>query len=322
MDRLELQKLRDLPIEGVAERLGLRITRGHKSLCPFHDDHNASLSYLVRKNTCKCFVCMSANESLGTIDLVMRYLNKDFKEACQWLANENNIILEEYKPVTTITKTITKTFDASRYEKYFVRPWLSKEASRFLFDERLLDPRVISWCRITSWRDRNGVNWLQIPYYDLDGKLIGIQNRNLDYCKDRPEQESKEETARFKFPYGSQTSIYNLQIVKRLKPSDECWIAEGCSDAWSHMSNHHKVIAIASATLLQPKDKQLLREITTKLSIRWKMMPDKDEPGLKLAAQLKLILPKLEIQEPPEGVKDYSEYYISNKKQLCQTQVL
>ena len=38
MDKLELQKLRDLPIEGVAERLGLRVER-HKSLCPFPDVH-------------------------------------------------------------------------------------------------------------------------------------------------------------------------------------------------------------------------------------------------------------------------------------------
>ena len=56
MDRIQLQKLRDLPIEGVAERLGLRVTR-HKALCPFHDDHHASLSFKVSKNTFRCFVC-------------------------------------------------------------------------------------------------------------------------------------------------------------------------------------------------------------------------------------------------------------------------
>ena len=91
MDRLELQKLRDLPIEGVAERLGLRVTR-HKALCPFHDDHHASLSFRVSKNTFRCFVC--GTQSGGPIDLVMRHLNNDFKAACRWLADENNIILE------------------------------------------------------------------------------------------------------------------------------------------------------------------------------------------------------------------------------------
>ena len=82
MEKYELQKLRDLPIEGVAERLGLRVVR-HKCLCPFHDDHHASMSFRVSKNTFRCFVCGASG---GTIDLVMRYLNKDFKAACQWLA--------------------------------------------------------------------------------------------------------------------------------------------------------------------------------------------------------------------------------------------
>ena len=81
MEKYELQKLRDLPIEGVAERLGMQIVR-HKALCPFHDDHHASLSFLTRRNTFRCFACGAHG---GTIDLVMRYLNKTFTEACRWL---------------------------------------------------------------------------------------------------------------------------------------------------------------------------------------------------------------------------------------------
>ena len=56
MEKFELQKLRDLPIEGVAQRLGLRVVR-HKALCPFHHDHHPSLSFSLRKNTFRCFVC-------------------------------------------------------------------------------------------------------------------------------------------------------------------------------------------------------------------------------------------------------------------------
>ena len=172
MDKFELQKLRDLPIEGVAERLGFQVTR-HKCLCPFHDDHHASMSFKVSKNTYRCFVC---GESGGPIDLVMKYLRKDFLDATKWLADENNIILTEYKPEED---RLPKPFDASRYERFFERPWLNDEARKFLFEERKLDPRVVRWCRLTSWKDKQGVPWLQIPYYDRDGKLIGVQNRNL-----------------------------------------------------------------------------------------------------------------------------------------------
>ena len=302
MDKYELQKLRDLPIEGVAERLGLRVTR-HKSLCPFHEDHTASLSFCVRKNTCRCFVCM--DESMGTIDLVMKHLRLDFKEACKWLTDSHNVILDEWKPTTDKALTETKTFDASRYVGFFICPWLSDEARKFLFDERRLDPRVISWCRVSSWRDRNGVNWLQTPYYDVEGKLIGVQNRNLQ----------KGATPRFKFPYGSLCSIYNLQIVKRLNPGDELWIAEGCSDAWSLLSSGRKAIAIPSATLLSPKDKELLASLSTSLSLKWNMFPDKDAPGERLFQQLKEILPDLQHHQLPKDCKDFSDYYVQLKSQ-------
>ena len=72
MDKIQLQKLRDLPIEGVAERLGLRVSR-HKSLCPFHADSHPSLSYSTSKNMFRCFVCEAKG---GTIDLVMRHLRR------------------------------------------------------------------------------------------------------------------------------------------------------------------------------------------------------------------------------------------------------
>lgn len=312
MTQDELQKLRDTPIEGVAERLGLHVSR-HKSLCPFHTtDTHPSMSYHVGKNICRCFVCM--DESLGPIDLVMRYLNKSFMDAARWLADEHNVILTEYKPAATFKGEERGAFDPSRFVRFFEHPWLSEAARKFLFEERMLDPRVVSWCRLTSWQDRQGVNWLQIPYYDMEGKLIGVQNRNL-----RPSKSpylGGLSAPRFKFPYGSSTSCYNLPMLKLLKPGDECWIAEGCSDALSHMSDHHKVISIASATLLRPKDKQLLQEITARLCIRWRMAPDNDEPGRFLASQLKKILPMLEIVELPEGVKDYSEAFVKRKNLL------
>ena len=85
MNKFELQKLRDLPIEGVAERLGLKVTH-YKTLCPFHNDNHPSLSIHVRRNSYKCFVCGAHG---GVIDLVMQVLGKDFKEACRWLGAED-----------------------------------------------------------------------------------------------------------------------------------------------------------------------------------------------------------------------------------------
>ena len=298
MDKFELQKLRDLPIEGVAERLGLRVKR-HKCLCPFHDDHHASMSFKVSRNTFRCFVCGASG---GTIDLVMKYLNKDFKEACRWLGGES----AQWGRFSLCTSTQREpspacAFDASRFERYFERPWLNDEARRFLFEERRLDPRVVRWCRLTSWKDRQGTPWLQTPYYDREGRLVGVQNRNL----------IKGALPRFRFPSGSQCHLYGLPILSLLKPGEALYITEGCSDCWSMLSAGHKAIAIPSATLLNKQDVKLLESLSMKLDTKFHIWPDNDEPGEGLYIQLMQVLPNLERHQLPPGYKDFSEYYMS-----------
>ena len=293
MDKQELQKLRELPIEGVAERLGFQV-KTHKCLCPFHNDHHDSLSFSVRRNTYRCFVCGASGDP---IDLVMRYLNKDFLDACRWLADEHNIILTTYKPKESKPP---KPFDASRYERFFERPWLSPEARKFLFEERRLDERVVRWCGLTSWRDKQGISWLQIPYYDQDCRLVGIQNRNL----------IKGASPRFRFPQGVECSIYNLPVLNRLQHGETLFIAEGCSDCWSLLSAGHKAIAIPSATLLSKKDVGLLQALSSERSVSFEMWPDNDTPGESLFLQLQQVLPKLVRHQLPQGCKDFSDYYI------------
>ena len=329
--------LRDLPIEGVAERMGMEVTR-HKALCPFHDDHHASLSFNVRKNTYRCFVC---GEHGGTIDLVMKGLHKDFREACEWLdpyGSLRNTLLSQQRAAASSPNLgeqladavmlsgspsklegvaarradggVCPTFDASRYERFFERPWLSPEARKFLFEERRLDERVVRWCRLTSWRDRQGVNWLQIPYYDREGHLVGIQNRNLQ----------KGAQPRFRFPQGLECGIYNLPVLNRLHEGEPLYITEGASDCWAALSAGHKAIAIPSATLLKRKDLDQLLSFSSSLSLSFHMAPDRDEPGERLFLQLQSLLPNLTHHQLPLGCKDYSDYYVKFNTLLSQQQ--
>ena len=380
MEKYEIEKLRDLPIEEVASQLGLQVAR-HKSLCPFHSDHHASLSFNTRKNLCRCFVCM--DESLDSIGLVMKSLHVDFPKACFWLAERNGILLEKDRgrngwrrdcrsspaasavsPASSAASTVSaassaasalsaasaapRSFDAARYARFFEHPWLNEAACRFLFDERKIDGRVARWCRLSSWTDRKGVNWLQIPYFDKEGRLVGIQNRNLDFHqKSRPtnsmdsektgksscptdftddtdskdSEDSKvsigskadtdfEEAPRFRFPYGSQCGIYNLQVLNLLTPGERLFITEGCSDCWAMLSAGHKAIAIPSATLLKPEDRDVLAYISETFGVEWHMFPDRDAPGERLFLQLKEILPSLIHHQLPLGCKDFGEAYL------------
>ena len=396
MEKYEIEKLRDLPIEEVASQLGLQVAR-HKSLCPFHSDHHASLSFNTRKNLCRCFVCM--DESLDSIGLVMKSLHVDFPKACFWLADRNGILLEKVRgrnwrrncgsasaaassaALAAVTSSAAPSaassvsapaaasasspaaphsFDAARYARFFEHPWLNEAACRFLFDERKIDGRVARWCRLSSWTDRKGVNWLQIPYFDREGRLVGIQNRNLDFHrKSRPtdsmdsektgksscptdftddtdsmnSEDSKkagkgscptdftddtdskdgtdsEEAPRFRFPYGSQCGIYNLQVLNLLTPGERLFITEGCSDCWAMLSAGHKAIAIPSATLLKPEDRDVLAYISETFGVEWHMFPDRDAPGERLFLQLKEILPSLIHHQLPLGCKDFGEAYL------------
>lgn len=384
MEKYEIQKLRELPIEKVAKEMGMKVEH-HKALCPFHDDHHASLTFNKTKNSCRCYVCMRS--SIGTIDLAMRYLGKDFPSACRWLAGEHQIQLEEDSSSgkssslggssgggassgsssddsSSGDNSGKSSFDASRYARFFEHPWLNQAARRFLFEERKIDWRVVNWCRLTSWTDKKGINWLQIPYFDNDGRLIGIQNRNLDYTKKKsssggcsyegnvsstgnlsssgggssegnvssagnlsssgdgssegnvsseeksPGEEKEQDAPRFRFPYGARCSIYNLPVVKRLKPGERLFITEGCSDCWAMLSAGHKAIAIPSATLLKPEDKQLLTDIGRLYQVEFHMFPDQDVPGESLFMQLREMLPQLVHHQLPPGCKDFSEYYL------------
>ena len=377
MEKYEIQKLRELPIEKIAKEMGMKVEH-HKALCPFHDDHHASLTFNKTKNSCRCYVCMRS--SIGTIDLAMRYLGKDFPAACRWLAGEHQIQLEEDSSSGSSSGDSSSgsssgdsssgdnsgksSFDASRYARFFEHPWLNQAARRFLFEERKIDWRVVNWCRLTSWTDKKGINWLQIPYFDNDGRLIGIQNRNLDYKKKKsssgggssegnvssagnlsssgggssegnvssagnlsssgggssegnvsseeksPGEEKEQDAPRFRFPYGARCSIYNLPVVKRLKPGERLFITEGCSDCWAMLSAGHKAIAIPSATLLKPEDKQLLTDIGRLYQVEFHMFPDQDVPGESLFMQLREMLPQLVHHQLPPGCKDFSEYYL------------
>ena len=298
MEKYEIEKLRSLSCEGVAQRLGIKVQH-HKALCPFHSDHTPSLTF--KKNKYRCWSCGASGD---TISLVEKVLHKDFREACRWLANEHNVILTEHKPeeVTTPLPPREGTgVGLSRFVRFFEHPWLLPEARKFLFDERRIDPRVVRWCRLTSWRDKRGVPWLQTPYYDREGKLVGVQNRNL----------VKGGLPRFRFPQGAECGIYNLPVLNLLRPGEQLFIAEGCSDCWSLLSAGHKAIAIPSATLLSRKDVEILSTIHATLSTEFHMYPDRDAPGERLFLQLQEVLPSLVHHQLPPGCKDFSDLYTS-----------
>ena len=307
IDKFDIQKISSLPIEQVADALGLKVNK-HWSLCPFHSDSRPSLYYRVSKNKYRCFVC---DHFGGPIDLTMHLCGMNFHDAVCWLAQTFGItISEDYQPLPNVKprKVIPQksdhqpiVLDSSQLAQMVANPTLTSEARDFLFAERHLDPRVVSWCGISSTHTH-----LLIPYYGVDGALQSIQWRYLGKHA-RPQLPDE---PRFRFPKGSQCHIYNLPVLNLLRPSETLFIAEGCSDCWSLLSSGHKAIAIPSATLLSQKDKELLETLSQVKGTRFAMFPDNDLPGEKLFLHLREVLPNLVRFQLSSGCKDFSDYYL------------
>ncbi len=82
--RHDLSPLKRIPILEVAKRLGIQV-RGTKAMCfSGHDKASPSLSFLVSRNTWRCFgACGKHGDGIA---LVMEKANLDFKSALAWFA--------------------------------------------------------------------------------------------------------------------------------------------------------------------------------------------------------------------------------------------
>lgn len=93
-DELDLKKIRELPIFDVCSKLGItlkgkgKITK--RTLCWHHNDTHPSMRINKDKNIFKCFVC---GEGGDVIKLVQEHENLVFREACDWLVKEFDVIL-------------------------------------------------------------------------------------------------------------------------------------------------------------------------------------------------------------------------------------
>lgn len=77
-----------------AEMCGMRLDRHGKTLCPWHDDHHASLSF--KNGHFRCFTCDAHGDVL---DLVQKVTGCTLPEAIKWLNQAFHLGLDLDKPV-------------------------------------------------------------------------------------------------------------------------------------------------------------------------------------------------------------------------------
>ena len=335
-------RLNELPIEEVANRLGIEVRR-HKALCFKHDDHNPSITFSINKNIYKCWVCGGGG---GPIKLVQDKEELNFQEACIWLGQKFNVWWPEGNNRNFPQRTPIKIHSTKHKEKTMifnkeVYTWLVNNATLlepakiFLFKERHLDEEVVKKLRIGSVinslnmvdalvkrfgediclktglvrRSNYGLYFyfytpcLLFPYYDMDGSLIGVQSRYLG---------TNEKVPRFQFISSQKTRLYNLPILNSLGRGDKLYISEGITDCLALLSDGLNAVAIPSATILPLEDLILLK------NYELHMYPDQDEAGQKAFMALRRFYinhySMVSVEVLPDGIKDYCDYYIKKQE--------
>lgn len=128
LTELDRQKLRDLDIKDVAERLGLEVKQRGNSPCfntlaHANGDRHPSLAFDPKTNKFKCFACGVSGD---TIDLVAKVENLNYVEAYKRLADLMGVSLEKDKGERTPSKAsrIVREVKATNYQPIRLNEWL------------------------------------------------------------------------------------------------------------------------------------------------------------------------------------------------------
>ena len=126
LTELDKQKLRDLDIRDVAERLGLEAKQRGNSPCfntlaHKNGDRHPSLSFDSKTNKFKCFACGVSGD---TIDLVAQVESLNYVEAYQRLAELMGISLERGERRPSKASRTVREYKATNYQEIRLNEYL------------------------------------------------------------------------------------------------------------------------------------------------------------------------------------------------------
>ena len=215
--------------------------KNYFGICPFHDDHNPSMSVSPEKGVYKCFVCGNAG---NVFNFVMEYEKVSFYEAVKIVADKIGVSID----ISTSKKENTKKsplYDIYNISYKFYQNNLNtvygKEAKKYLLNRKidedviknfniglsLSDSELCNALKAKGFKDddivssgvavQNGNNIYDIyknrimfPLYDLEGNVVGFSGRIYNQ-KSESKYINTKETEIFK----KGELLYNYHIAKK-----------------------------------------------------------------------------------------------------------
>lgn len=170
-DILEVQRKVNI-VDVICEYLPIEQKgKNYFAICPFHDDHNPSMSISPEKQIYTCFVCGASG---NVINFVMNYEKISFAEAVAKLAVKAGVTLNvKYEGKKNVLddkyEKFYKMFDVTnKYYQNNLRSLYGKKATEYLH-KRNIDDEVIKTFEIgLSLNDNNVSKLLEAKGYQVD----------------------------------------------------------------------------------------------------------------------------------------------------------
>lgn len=211
-------------------------------LCPFHDDRNNSFSVDLRTGMWKChaedrggnFITFYAElNGLDTHDAYMQILGK------YGALNEP----QQEKPKQKAKNSGLSHYTLTQYsfEKHLPEEWLKDQ------------------CCLQTKKDRDGIQYIHIPYYREDGSEATFRKRYAD------------KQFRWKYGAGKDICLYGAWKLEQVRKIGYAALVEGESDSQSMWYMGISTLGIPGASMMRPSWAEQLQDLKIYIHVE----PDK-----------------------------------------------
>lgn len=280
--------------------------KNYFGICPFHDDHNPSMSVSPDKQMYKCFVCGAAG---NVFNFVKDYKNINYYEAVKEVANKVGISIDigNYKPKEDIKfKDEYDIYDLSnKFYQNNLNTNLGKIARNYLTSRNINDDIIKRFQIGLSFSDnkltdlllkkgyskdllvKSGIavinnagkvndiyrNRIMFPLWDTNGKVIGFSGRIYE-GNDTSKYINTMETDIFK----KGSLLYNYENARKsILDKDEIIICEGFMDVIRLYTIGIENAVATMGTAITKEQLNLIRKLTNNVIL----MFDGDKAGEK-----------------------------------------
>ncbi|HHX93754.1 MAG TPA: DNA primase [Tenericutes bacterium] len=296
--------------------------KNYFGLCPFHDDHNPSLSVSLEKQIYRCFACGASG---NVFNFIMDYEKKSFSEVLNKLATSVGVELPNYKvksaKVSKEYQTILDVYDITN--KYFrhnlVNTESGKEAYEYLLKRNITKEIIEEFSLGYAKNDRDELKKLLVtkgyqesfladigilnktdygyqnafvdriifPIWNEHGEVIAFSGRKFKGDDELPKYINTKETKVFK----KGTVLYNFHRAKdEIRRKNEVIIMEGFFDVIRAYSLGFKNVIATMGTSLTKEQLVAIKRITNNVILCF----DGDEAGQKSMMDFSCDLEKIE----------------------------